>query len=91
MDDADIEDMAGFREPGELGDPARSVRSDAPGVPARGSQLRDDITGAVLPSELVMAARAEEIKFMEYWGPGASGASPSALRGQERSRLGVGG
>eukprot|EP00969_Alexandrium_andersonii_P337473 14915863-Alexandrium_andersonii.AAC.1 len=31
-------------------------------------RFRDDITGAVLPPELVSAARSEEIRFMESWG-----------------------
>eukprot|EP00969_Alexandrium_andersonii_P199519 8812082-Alexandrium_andersonii.AAC.1 len=46
---------------------AWSERSDG-GPPAQAEHaFRDDITGAVLPPELVTAARAEDIKFMQSW------------------------
>eukprot|EP00969_Alexandrium_andersonii_P066525 2932502-Alexandrium_andersonii.AAC.1 len=31
-------------------------------------QFHDDSAGAVLPPELVVVARAKEIRFMESWG-----------------------
>eukprot|EP00969_Alexandrium_andersonii_P318514 14069832-Alexandrium_andersonii.AAC.1 len=68
MGDAVIQDVEDVRAPEEPEDSERSELSDGPGVPARGSQLRGDIAGAVLPSDLAMAARAEEIKFVESWG-----------------------
>eukprot|EP00969_Alexandrium_andersonii_P247164 10923105-Alexandrium_andersonii.AAC.1 len=38
------------------------------GLPASaGRTFRDDITGAALPPELAMSARAEEIRFMQSW------------------------
>eukprot|EP00969_Alexandrium_andersonii_P158554 7005339-Alexandrium_andersonii.AAC.1 len=61
MDNAAVRDIADFRAPEEPTDPERPEPSDMPGVQARGSQFRDDIVGAVLPLELVTAARAEEI------------------------------
>eukprot|EP00969_Alexandrium_andersonii_P316363 13976314-Alexandrium_andersonii.AAC.1 len=68
MDDAVIADIEDFRAPEELGDPVQSESSGVAGVQVRGPQYRGDITGAVFPAELVTAARAEEIKFMESWG-----------------------
>eukprot|EP00969_Alexandrium_andersonii_P326768 14439216-Alexandrium_andersonii.AAC.1 len=68
MADAVIEDIADFRKPEDLEDPERSELSGAPEVQVRGSQFRDDVAGAALPLELVTAARAEEIRFMESWG-----------------------
>eukprot|EP00969_Alexandrium_andersonii_P092737 4093530-Alexandrium_andersonii.AAC.1 len=66
MGDATVEDIADFRavEP-----PASAVsewsgdcRSGSGGQPYRG-----DIAGAVLDSELVVAARAGETRLMESW------------------------
>eukprot|EP00969_Alexandrium_andersonii_P316221 13970282-Alexandrium_andersonii.AAC.1 len=61
MDDAATRDAKDFRGPEEPEDSERPEGSDGLGVPAWGSQLRDDITGAVSPSDLATAARAEEI------------------------------
>eukprot|EP00969_Alexandrium_andersonii_P087787 3872375-Alexandrium_andersonii.AAC.1 len=46
---------------------AWSERSDGGLLVPAGRAFRDDITGAALPSELVTAARAEEIKFTQSW------------------------
>eukprot|EP00969_Alexandrium_andersonii_P133204 5891027-Alexandrium_andersonii.AAC.1 len=60
-------------------------RSDG-GLPvSAGRAFRDDITGAALPPELAMAARAEEIKFTQSWN--AWGARPVSGR---RARAGKG-
>eukprot|EP00969_Alexandrium_andersonii_P324499 14338586-Alexandrium_andersonii.AAC.1 len=75
MGDAAIQDIEDFRKPEEPGDPERSELSDGPGVSVRGPQYRGDIAGAASPSDLVRAARAEEIKSMESWGSGAFGLS----------------
>eukprot|EP00969_Alexandrium_andersonii_P057985 2555040-Alexandrium_andersonii.AAC.1 len=68
--DAEIVDVASLGEPTgeEPRGPAWPEGSDG-GLAGDGSQhFRDDITGAVLPLELVAAARSEEIRFMEFWG-----------------------
>eukprot|EP00969_Alexandrium_andersonii_P311780 13776299-Alexandrium_andersonii.AAC.1 len=62
MDDAEIADVADFGAPaeGESGSPAWSEGSDGHGARGGAQQLREDITGAALPPELVAAARSEE-------------------------------
>eukprot|EP00969_Alexandrium_andersonii_P261062 11541324-Alexandrium_andersonii.AAC.1 len=70
MDDACITDVEGFGAlaEGSSEGPAWSEWSDGRGAGDGPWQFRDDITGAVLPPELVSAARSEEIRFMESWG-----------------------
>eukprot|EP00969_Alexandrium_andersonii_P135883 6011333-Alexandrium_andersonii.AAC.1 len=46
--------------------PGPSVRT-AGALHRPGARFRDDIAGAALPLELVMMARAEEIKFTRSW------------------------
>eukprot|EP00969_Alexandrium_andersonii_P130740 5781604-Alexandrium_andersonii.AAC.1 len=57
-----IADAADFGAPagGESGGPAWSECSDGHGAVGGAQQFRDDITGAVLPPELVAAAGSEE-------------------------------
>eukprot|EP00969_Alexandrium_andersonii_P344761 15240129-Alexandrium_andersonii.AAC.1 len=62
MGDADVTDAADFgtlagEEPGS---PAWSECADGRGAGSGAQQLRDDITGAALPPELVAAARSED-------------------------------
>eukprot|EP00969_Alexandrium_andersonii_P255936 11314351-Alexandrium_andersonii.AAC.1 len=67
MDDADIGDISDFRAAEEP--PASSVSEYSGGRRAEsgGQPYRDDVTGAVLDSELAAAARAVEIRFVEFW------------------------
>eukprot|EP00969_Alexandrium_andersonii_P093145 4112528-Alexandrium_andersonii.AAC.1 len=60
MDDADIEDITDFRAAEEPPALAMSECSDDRQAGSNGQPYRDDITGAVLDSELVAAARSEE-------------------------------
>eukprot|EP00969_Alexandrium_andersonii_P068324 3013557-Alexandrium_andersonii.AAC.1 len=60
MDD-NIEDTADFEAPAG-GEPR------GPAAESGGQLFRDDITGAVLPPDLVAAARSEETRFMDSWG-----------------------
>eukprot|EP00969_Alexandrium_andersonii_P182306 8055574-Alexandrium_andersonii.AAC.1 len=63
MDDADIADIADFGALAgeEPGGPAQSERSGGHGAGSGPQQFRGDVTGTVLPPELVAAARSEEI------------------------------
>eukprot|EP00969_Alexandrium_andersonii_P319685 14122761-Alexandrium_andersonii.AAC.1 len=67
MGDADITDLADFRA---VDEPPASAVSGCSGDRRAGSggqPCRDDIAGAILDSELVAAARSEDIRFMESW------------------------
>eukprot|EP00969_Alexandrium_andersonii_P163454 7224965-Alexandrium_andersonii.AAC.1 len=63
MGDAEITDVVSFGEPPEE-EPRGPAWPESSGGRWGGGgpqQLRDDITGAVLPPELLAAARSEEI------------------------------
>eukprot|EP00969_Alexandrium_andersonii_P337107 14899742-Alexandrium_andersonii.AAC.1 len=60
MDVADIKAFAGEEQAG----PAWPESSDDSGAGSGGQLFLDDITWAVLPPDLVAAARSEEILFM---------------------------
>eukprot|EP00969_Alexandrium_andersonii_P056711 2500435-Alexandrium_andersonii.AAC.1 len=67
MGDAGIEDLTDSRP---VDEPPASAASGCSGDRRAGSggqPYRDDVTGAVLDSELVAAARTEEIRFAESW------------------------
>eukprot|EP00969_Alexandrium_andersonii_P148118 6548406-Alexandrium_andersonii.AAC.1 len=66
-----------------------SERSDGRRAGSSGQPYRDDIAGAVLDSELVAAARPEEIRFVESWP--AWGVRPISERRARAGKKPVGG